>query len=72
MRSTIRSWGFYRIGSGRATAAVASFLWPPRDRWGVSFFLMWLVPPFGTAGLLVYYTVVYIVFDTAFTVVHIA
>jgi len=39
---------------------------------GVSFFLMWLVPPFGTAGLLVYYTIVYVVFDTAFTVVHIA
>lgn len=39
---------------------------------GMSFFLMWLVPPLGTAGLVVYYTVVYVVFDTAYTVVHIA
>jgi GPH family glycoside/pentoside/hexuronide:cation symporter len=39
---------------------------------GFSFVLMWLVPPFGTMGLLVYYTVIYIVFDTAYTVVHIA
>ena len=38
----------------------------------LSFVLMWLVPPLGTTGLIIYYTVAYIVFDTAFTVIHIA
>ncbi len=39
---------------------------------GLSFALMWLVPPLGTTGLVVFYTITYIVFDTTFTVVHIA
>lgn len=38
---------------------------------GVSFVLMWLVPPFGQLGLAVYYALTFIVFDTAFTVVHV-
>lgn len=37
---------------------------------GLSFMLMWVVPPFGAVGLTVYYTLVYILFDTAFTAVH--
>lgn len=39
---------------------------------GLSFFLMWLVPPWEPSGLLLYYTLVYVVFDTTLTVVHIA
>jgi GPH family glycoside/pentoside/hexuronide:cation symporter len=39
---------------------------------GLSFFLMWLVPPWEPSGLLLYYTLVYMVFDTTLTVVHIA
>lgn len=39
---------------------------------GVSFMLMWLVPSWSPTALVVYFTVVYVVFDTAFTVVHIA
>ena len=38
---------------------------------GVSFALMWLVPPWGTLALTVYYTVVFILFDTIFTAVHV-
>ena len=38
---------------------------------GVSFLLMWLVPPFSQVGLAVYYALTFIVFDTAFTVVHV-
>ena len=38
---------------------------------GVSFTLMWLVPPWGTLALTVYYTVVFILFDTIFTAVHV-
>lgn len=37
---------------------------------GLSFILMWIVPPFSPLGLVVYYTSVYILFDTAFTAVH--
>jgi len=38
---------------------------------GLSFMLMWFVPPFSQAGLAVYYAATFIVFDTAFTVVHV-
>ncbi len=38
---------------------------------GLSFILMWLVPPFSQFGLAVYYALTFIVFDTAFTVVHV-
>jgi GPH family glycoside/pentoside/hexuronide:cation symporter len=38
---------------------------------GVSFILMWVVPPFGTLGLTLYYAITFIVFDTAFTLVHV-
>lgn len=38
---------------------------------GVFFALGWLVPPFSQAGLVIYYTVALIAFDTAFTVVHV-
>jgi len=38
---------------------------------GASFLLMWLVPPFSQVGLAVYYALTFIVFDTAFTVVHV-
>lgn len=38
---------------------------------GLSFILMWLVPPFGQFGLALYYALAFIAFDTAFTVVHV-
>jgi GPH family glycoside/pentoside/hexuronide:cation symporter len=38
---------------------------------GLSFMLMWLVPPFGPVGLTVYYAATFILFDTAFTFVHV-
>jgi len=38
---------------------------------GLSFMLMWFIPPFGQLGLAVYYALAFIVFDTAFTVVHV-
>ncbi|HNO06162.1 MAG TPA: MFS transporter, partial [Flavobacteriales bacterium] len=38
---------------------------------GLSFMLIWFVPPFSQAGLAVYYAATFIVFDTAFTVVHV-
>ena len=38
---------------------------------GLSFILMWLVPPFGQLGLAVYYAAVFILFDTIFTLVHV-
>ena len=38
---------------------------------GLSFILMWIVPPFGQLGLAIYYATAFIVFDTAFTVVHV-
>lgn len=38
---------------------------------GLSFILMWIVPPFGQLGLAIYYAAAFIVFDTAFTVVHV-
>lgn len=39
---------------------------------GLAFMLMWLVPPFGPIGLTVYYAVVFILFDTTFTLIHVA
>ncbi|MFL7812053.1 MAG: MFS transporter [Anaerolineales bacterium] len=38
---------------------------------GLSFIFMWLVPNLGQIGLAFYYAIVFIVFDTAFTVVHV-
>lgn len=38
---------------------------------GLTFMLMWLVPPFSQAGLAVYYAAVFILFDTFFTIVHV-
>ena len=38
---------------------------------GISFMFMWIVPPFGQLGLTAYYALVYIIFDTLFTLVHV-
>ena len=38
---------------------------------GVSFAMMWLVPPWGPLALTVYYTLAFILFDTIFTAVHV-
>lgn len=38
---------------------------------GVSFILMWLVPPLDQLGLTIYYALTFILFDTAFTCVHV-
>ncbi len=38
---------------------------------GLTFLFMWLVPPLGQVGMAVYYAIVFILFDTAFTVVHV-
>ncbi|MEW6403539.1 MAG: MFS transporter [Chloroflexota bacterium] len=38
---------------------------------GISFMLMWIVPPFEQVGLAVYYALTFIMFDTAFTIVHV-
>jgi GPH family glycoside/pentoside/hexuronide:cation symporter len=38
---------------------------------GLSFIFMWLVPSLGQIGLAFYYAIVFIFFDTAFTVVHV-
>jgi glycoside/pentoside/hexuronide:cation symporter, GPH family len=38
---------------------------------GLAFMLMWLTPPLGQLGLAVYYGITFILFDTAFTVVHV-
>lgn len=38
---------------------------------GLSFLLMWVVPPLGQVGLAFYYALVFIIFDTAFTIVHV-
>ena len=39
---------------------------------GLTFMLMWIVPPFGPTGLTIYYALTFILFDTAFTFVHVA
>jgi len=38
---------------------------------GLSFMLMWFVPPFDQLGLAIYYALTFILFDTAFTIVHV-
>jgi GPH family glycoside/pentoside/hexuronide:cation symporter len=38
---------------------------------GLSFLFMWLVPGLGQIGMAFYYALVFIIFDTAFTVVHV-
>lgn len=38
---------------------------------GLSFIFMWLVPGLSQVGLAFYYAIVFILFDTAFTVVHV-
>jgi GPH family glycoside/pentoside/hexuronide:cation symporter len=38
---------------------------------GVFFMLMWVVPGLGQLGLAVYYAIAFILFDTAFTIVHV-
>ncbi|MBN2874678.1 MAG: MFS transporter [Spirochaetales bacterium] len=39
---------------------------------GLSFSLLWVVPPFGQVGVAVWYTLAFIVFDTCFTVFHVS
>lgn len=38
---------------------------------GLSFMFMWFVPSLGQTALAAYYSIVFIIFDTAFTVVHV-
>lgn len=38
---------------------------------GISFMLMWLIPDSSQAGLVVYYTLTFILFDTCYTAVHV-
>lgn len=38
---------------------------------GLTFFLLWVVPPFGSAGLFVYYVIISLLLDTAYTVVNV-
>lgn len=38
---------------------------------GLSFMLMWVVPPFSQLGLVAYYALTFILFDTLFTMVHV-
>ena len=38
---------------------------------GLAFMLMWLVPPLSQLGLTFYYALTFILFDTAFTAVHV-
>jgi glycoside/pentoside/hexuronide:cation symporter, GPH family len=38
---------------------------------GLSFMMMWFVPPLSQTGLALYYMLVFIFFDTAFTIVHV-
>lgn len=39
---------------------------------GLTFMLMWIVPPFGPIGLALYYALTFIVFDTVFTIIHVS
>ena len=39
---------------------------------GLTFMLMWFVPPFSQLGLAVYYAVTFILFDTIFTIIHVS
>ena len=38
---------------------------------GLVFSVMWLVPPLGQVGLVIYYALAFILFDTAYTAVHV-
>ena len=38
---------------------------------GLSFMFMWFVPSFTQLGMAIYYAITFIIFDTAFTVVHV-
>jgi len=38
---------------------------------GTAYALMWLRPDLGTAGLMIYYSLTFILFDTAYTAVHV-
>jgi glycoside/pentoside/hexuronide:cation symporter, GPH family len=38
---------------------------------GLSFMLLWLVPPLSQLGLTAYYALAFMLFDTAFTIVHV-
>jgi GPH family glycoside/pentoside/hexuronide:cation symporter len=39
---------------------------------GLTFMLMWLVPPFDPLGLTIYYACTFILFDTIFTIIHVS
>lgn len=39
---------------------------------GLTFMLMWFVPPFDQLGLTIYYTITFILFDTTFTIIHVS
>lgn len=39
---------------------------------GLTFLLMWFVPPFGQIGLAAYYTCAFILFDSVFTIMHVS
>ena len=39
---------------------------------GLSFMLMWIVPPLNPLGLTVYYTLTFILFDSVFTFIHVS
>jgi len=38
---------------------------------GLAFALMWLVPPWGPAGMVTYYAAAFVLFDSVFTAVHV-
>lgn len=38
---------------------------------GVLFFLLWVVPPFGMTGKFIYYTIIALLLDTAYTVINV-
>lgn len=39
---------------------------------GLTYMLMWFIPPFNQIGLTIYYAVTFILFDTAFTAIHVS
>jgi len=39
---------------------------------GISFCFLWIVPGFSLSGLILYYTLMYILFDTCFTLFHVS
>ena len=38
---------------------------------GILFFMIWLVPPFGSTGLFIYYVIISLLLDTAYTVINV-